>query len=62
MQIPVQVNGKVKTVLKISKDATEEEIKEAVRKDEVIQKVLAEFNLKKEIYVSGKIYSLVVEN
>ena len=61
MQIPVQVNGKVKTVLKISKDATEEEIKEAVRKDEVIQKVLAEFNLKKEIYVSGKIYSLVVE-
>ena len=61
IKIPVQFNGKVKVVVTVSKDATEEQVKEIVHKDEIVQKNLEGKNIVKEIYVGGKIYNIVVK-
>ncbi len=61
IEIPVQVNGKVKAVITAEKEATEEEVKVIVNSNETIQNVLAGKNVVKEIYVKGKIYNIVVK-
>ena len=61
IEIPVQVNGKVKAVVTAGKEATEEEVKAIVDSNETIQNVLAGKNVVKEIYVKGKIYNIVVK-
>ena len=40
IEIPVQLNGKVKAVIKVEKDADENTVKEVVKNDETVQKVL----------------------
>ena len=61
IEIPVQLNGKVKAVIKVEKDADENTVKEVVKNDETVQKVLEGKNIVKEIYVKGKIYNIVVK-
>lgn len=61
IEIPVQVNGKVKTVIKANKDATQEEVKEIVNSNEIMKKALKEKNIVKEIYINGKIYNIVAK-
>ena len=61
IELPVQVNGKLKGVVTISKDCEEAEIKEKVHKLEAIEKILREKTLVKEIYVKGKIFNIVVK-
>ena len=61
IELPVQVNGKLKGVVVINKDADEKTVKDEVYKLESIQKVLEEKSLVKEIYVKGKIYNIVVK-
>ena len=61
IEIPVQLNGKVKAVIKVEKDADENTVKEVVKNDETVQKVLEGKNVVKEIYVKGKIYNIVVK-
>ncbi len=58
--IPVQVNGKVRAQLTISADATEEEVKNLVRELPELQKWIEEKEIKKLIYVKGKIVNVVV--
>ena len=60
MPIPIQINGKLKTVVNVGRDATPEDIKEAVRSNPAIAELIDGFDLKKEIYVPGRIYNLVV--
>ena len=61
MEIPVQINGKVKEVIKVEKEASENDVKEAVKNSEAIQKLLQDKTVVKEIYVKGKIYNIVVK-
>ena len=61
IEIPVQVNGKLKGVVKVEKEATEEEVKAVVNGDETIQKAIEGKTVVKEIYVKGKIFNIVVK-
>ena len=61
IEIPVQINGKVKVVVKVAKDAEEAEVKEVVHNDETMVSLLDGKNIVKEIYVKGKIYNIVVK-
>ena len=61
IEIPVQFNGKLKGVVTVSRDASQEEVKEAVDNDETIQNLLTGKNVVKEIYIPGKIYNIVVK-
>ena len=61
IQIPIQVNGKLKTTIMVSKDLAEEEIKKAVHENEIICKNLEGKTIVKEIYVNGKIYNIVIK-
>lgn len=59
MEIPVQINGKVKAVVKVNVDLNDEQIKEAVKENNVIKNTLDGKTIVKEIYVKGKIYNIV---
>jgi leucyl-tRNA synthetase len=59
IELPVQVNGKVRAKLKISIDTDEEEIKKLALADENVQKYLSG-EPKKVIIVKGRLISIVV--
>ena len=61
IEIPVQVNGKVKVVVKVPKDANQEEVKAIVDSNEIAQNAIQGKMVVKEIYVKGKIYNIVVK-
>jgi leucyl-tRNA synthetase len=61
IEIPVQLNGKVKDVIKVPKDAEEAEVKETAHASELVQKALEGKTIVKEIYVKGKIFNIVVK-
>jgi len=60
MTIVVQVNGKMRASLVVSSDASEETILASVKADENVQKHLGGKTPKKEIYIKGKLVSLVI--
>ncbi len=60
IEIPIQVNGKVKEVIIVSVDANEQEVKDIVHNNENICNILKDKTIVKEIYVNGKIYNIVV--
>lgn len=60
MTIVVQVNGKVRAQLQVATDASKENILAAAKADEHVQSFISGKALKKEIYVPGKLVSLVV--
>ncbi len=60
IEIPVQVNGKLKTTVKVAKDIEQEEIDKVVEKNEIISKIIEGKQIKKKIYVKGKIYNIVL--
>ena len=61
INLPVQVNGKVRATIKVAIDATQDEIKEIAHKAENVQAHLEGKTIVKEIYVKGKIYNIVVK-
>lgn len=61
IEIPVQVNGKVKAVIVASKDASQEEVKAIVESNGTVKNAIGGKNVVKEIYVKGKIYNIVVK-
>ena len=60
MLLVVQVNGKVRTKINLSADLSEEEVKAAVLADEIVHKNLEGKQLKKFIYVKGRLANVVV--
>ena len=60
IEIPVQVNGKVRATVQIGTDATDEDVKKAVMENSNIQAQLEGKTVVKEIYVKNKIYNIVV--
>ena len=61
IQVPIQLNGKVKSTISVVLDSSEETVKELVHKNEAIQNQLDGKTIVKEIYVKNKIYNIVVK-
>ena len=61
IEVPIQINGKVKSTISIAVDSSEEIVREAVHSNEVIQKQLEGKTIVKEIYIPNKIYNIVVK-
>src|SRR5699024_4117197 len=61
IEIAVQINGKVKGTISISKDVTVEEAHEKDVSDEKIRGAIGDKKVVKEIYVPAKIYNIVVK-
>lgn len=60
VEIIIQVNGKLRSKMKIDISASEEEIKLSVLNDEKVQQYMAGKELRKFIYVPGKLVNVVV--
>ncbi len=61
IDIPVQVNGKVRGTIKVAVDATKEIVMEEAKKDENINKFLEDKKIVKEIFIPGRIFNIVVK-
>jgi leucyl-tRNA synthetase len=58
--LAVQVNGKVRSEIVVSADVTEDEALAAAKADDKIIPHLEGKRIKKEIYVPGRLVSLVI--
>jgi len=61
LEVPVQVNGKLRAKIAIAADASQADVLAAAKADESVAKYLAEGTLIKEIYVPGKMVNLVIK-
>lgn len=61
IEIPVQVNGKVRDVIKVQKDMAEKDVIQLAKESAAVQKWLSEGKLVKEIFVPGKMVNFVVK-
>ena len=61
VEMPIQINGKVRTTLMIPKDAKFEDFKEALYDNENVKKFIEGKTVVKEIFVPGKICNIVVK-
>ena len=60
IEIPVQINGKLRSRVTVPADATEALILESAMADEKIKSAIAEKQMVKKIYVPGKLVNIVV--
>ena len=61
IEIPVQINGKVRTTITVELDSDEAEVKKLVHSDSTICANLDGKTVVKEIYVKYKIYNIVIK-
>ena len=61
IEIPVQVNGKLRSTIQIALDSPENEVKELVHSNAQVQNSIQGKTIVKEIYVKNKIYNIVVK-
>ena len=61
IELPIQLNGKLKTTLKIQKDSEESTVKEIVHNNDTVKFLTEGKTIVKEIYVKNKIYNIVVK-
>ena len=59
-EYPISINGKVRTKLEFSVDATQDEIRQGVMDNEIVQKWLEGKGPRKVIVVPGKIVNVVI--
>jgi leucyl-tRNA synthetase len=59
-EVPVQINGKMRCKILVTEDMPEAEIKDLALEDEHVKKWLKGKEVKKFIYVKGKIINLVI--
>ena len=60
VEIPVQVNGRLRGVVEMSRDASRDAVLEAARENENVARHLAAGTVRKAIFVPGKLLNLVV--
>ena len=60
VEVPVQINGKVRGRIKLAKDATEAQALAAARELPALATQLADKPLRKTIWVPGKILNLIL--
>ena len=61
IELPIQVNGKLRATVEIARDASEDEVFEKAIADDVVTKYLEEGNVVKKIYVKGRIFNIIVK-
>ncbi|MDF2672269.1 MAG: leuS [Clostridiales bacterium] len=61
VEIPVQINGKVRGKVTVPVDASQDDVKAKLKEDEKLHSLVDGKNIVKEIYVPGKIYNIVVK-
>ncbi len=61
IEIPIQINGKLRSVITVDAGSSKESILEAARADERVSSAIDGKTIVKEIYVSGKLVNLVVK-
>lgn len=61
IEIPIQINGKMKGKISVPRDADINIAKEAIQNDKNLSEFLKDKNIVKEIFVPGKIFNLVVK-
>ena len=61
IEIPVQVNGKVRATIKVAKEADDEEIEKVAFENTDVLKFTDGHEIVKKIYVPGRIYTVVVK-
>jgi leucyl-tRNA synthetase len=59
-EYPVSINGKVRTNINIALDATQEQVQELVLANELVQKWIEGKEVKKFIFVKGKMINVVI--
>ena len=60
LEIPVQVNGRLRGVIEMPRDASEDDVLKAARENENVARHLAAATVRKAIFVPGKLLNLVV--
>ncbi len=61
IEIPIQINGKLRSKIVVNKDAGTDEMKSAVREDSIVKEAMQGKTLVKEIYVPGRVYNIVLK-
>ena len=61
IEIPVQVNGKLRAVIKASKDASKEDIEKIARENAEVKKYIDGKEVIKEMYIPGRMYTIVIK-
>ena len=61
LEIPVQINGKLRAVVNVAKGATAEDVEKATFENEEILKFTEGKEIVKKIYVPERIYTIVVK-
>jgi len=59
-EYPISINGKMRTTINISLDATEDDVRKIVMENEVMKKWIEDKPIKKLIYVKNKMVNVVV--
>jgi len=62
LQVPVQINGRLREVIDVPSDASPEEVEQAALAQPRVQQHLAGHRVVRSIYVSGKVLNMVVES
>ncbi len=61
IELPIQINGKLRTTINVEKDLPKENIEKIVHENERVKTLLEGKSIVKEIYVPNKIYNIVVK-
>ena len=61
IEIAVQVNGKLRAVVNVSKEASKDEAREAAMAEESVTRLLEGKTIVKEVYIPQRIYSIAVK-
>ncbi len=61
IEIPVQVNGKVRATIKVAKDASSDDVEAVAFENADVKKFVDGYNVVKKIYVPGRIYTIVIK-
>jgi len=61
IEVPIQVNGKLKAVVKVKAEATQDEIMDVAKQNEIISGQLDGKEIVKVIFVKGRIFNIVIK-
>ena len=61
IELPIQINGKVRGTVDVNRDASKEDIWEKIKENETIFKFIEGKEIIKEIFVKDKIFNIVIK-
>lgn len=61
IEVPVQINGKVRGTITVERTASKEDVRAKLHENEALAKFISDKEITKEVYVPGKVYSLVLK-